>query len=521
MAPEFRFFSSIRSRLTLLVSVCIFPALLMAVALLAHDYEREREELRDNAVITARTIISLVDQQVFGINATLRALATSPALGQGDIKNFYQQALAVLGSQPIRNITLMSPAGQEVVNTLRPFGVRLPNIPSDILSPLANGNGPVISGIVRGKVDGKMELSICVPVRIKEIHFYNLCAVLVPEHLARLISQQQLPASWIVAVLDSKGTIIARSHEMDRYVGSPAAKDLRDAMVFDNAGWFEGQTSEGIAVLAAFSRSTITNWEVAIGIPSDMIADRAKEKLRWLVAATLLLLSLSAIAAHLVGRGIAQALHGLVEPALMLGTGKELRVPRLHLLEANEVAKALKQAAAMLSDAQYQASHDALTGLPNRVFFNNFAANQAAACKRNPSDFCVLYIDLDGFKPVNDLHGHSVGDAVLSEVGRRLKGNVRESDVAARLGGDEFGVVLVGVSSEAARKVANKLIHVLSIPYEIEKITAQISASVGIAGNREAAEQGIDILHLADTAMYLAKAAGKGRVICASGMELD
>jgi diguanylate cyclase (GGDEF)-like protein len=522
MLPRFSVFSSIRSRLALLVAVCIVPASLIAVALLSYDYQHGRAELRDNAVITARTISSVVDQRFSGINATLSALATSPALAARKLKTFHAQALDVLPTQPIQNIMLMDPNGQELIDTLRPYGDSLPHIAeSDILPPLAHGDGPVISRLSRGAVNHGLEISICVPVRSNGRHLYNLCALLIPEQLAQLLHQQQLPPDWIVAVLDSKANLVARSHDMERYLGNPASKDLQAAMAFDNEGWFEGDTSEGIAVLGAFSRSSLSNWSIAIGIPSRTIAAPLAEKLGWLGATILLLLSVSAAMAHVIGRSISKAVHGLVEPALALGHGKQIAVPRLHLREAEEVAAALRQASAMLSAAQYQAAHDPLTGLPNRAFFNDFIARQVAHSQRYKTDFSILYIDLDGFKPVNDIHGHAAGDKVLCEVGRRLRANIRESDVAARLGGDEFAVILVGVSGEAARKIADKLIRIISLPYQLEQLSTRISASIGIAGCEDAIRQGVNILQLADAAMYLAKAAGKGRAICSSGIEAN
>lgn len=522
MFTSFDFFPSIRSRLALLVAVCIVPASLVAVALLTYDYHRNREELRDNAVITARTIASLVDQQFSGINATLHALATSPALSRHDLNTFYRQVMKVLPSQPIQNLMLMDSQGQQLLNTLHPFGERLPRLKDPtLLRPLGRGDGPVISSLLQGKITNNLEVAICVPVHSEGRHIYSLCAIQFASQFAQLLREQQLPPDWIVAILNSGGKIIARSHDMSRYLGRSASKDLHDALTFDSEGWFEGTTSEGTPVLAAFSRSTLSNWSIAIGIPAQSIAAPAAKKLGWLTATILLLLGVSAALAHVIGRGISNAVHGLIAPALALGNGKELTIPRLDLLEVNEVAVALRQASSMLTQAQYQAAHDALTGLPNRGFFNDFVAKQSAHAKLYRGNFSILYIDLDGFKPVNDIHGHIAGDRVLCEVGRRLRTGIRESDVAARLGGDEFAVILLNASAEAARKIADELIAVLSVPYELDKGTARISASIGIAGSEDEAKMGVNILQLADTAMYLAKAAGKGRVICSSGMRAD
>jgi diguanylate cyclase (GGDEF)-like protein len=162
-----------------------------------------------------------------------------------------------------------------------------------------------------------------------------------------------------------------------------------------------------------------------------------------------------------------------------------------------------------------QATHDVLTGLPNRALFNDLVNRQIAISALAGTHFSVLYIDLDGFKPVNDIHGHAAGDAILCGVAGRLRSELRESDMAARLGGDEFAVILVGTPGSAAAQVANNLIRTVSKPYDFKKEVVRISASIGVAGYPEAGAVDHELLRMADLAMYEAKNAGKGQVICA------
>jgi diguanylate cyclase (GGDEF)-like protein len=171
----------------------------------------------------------------------------------------------------------------------------------------------------------------------------------------------------------------------------------------------------------------------------------------------------------------------------------------------------------MLMAAQHRANHDGLTSLANRSLFDAMLGNHLAMCRRNKTNLAILYIDLDGFKPVNDVHGHATGDEVLRAVAARLKSAIRDSDVAARLGGDEFGVILVNAGLEAAQGVAAKLIDALSIPYSLGSLTLDISASIGIAGYPESGTTSEALSHRADEAMYKAKAAGKRSYAVASG----
>ena len=303
---------------------------------------------------------------------------------------------------------------------------------------------------------------------------------------------------------------------MSRFLGKPASASLREAMAFDNEGWAESKTSEGIDVLAAFSRSAVTNWTVAIGIPSASITGEVQRKLGWLALAIIGLLAGSLSLASLIGARIAQSIRGLRGPALALGLGQHLEIPPLHLKEADELASALRQASVMLRTAQHQATHDVLTRLPNRTLFNELVNKQIAVCEKSGTQFAVMYIDLDGFKKVNDSYGHATGDMLLCEVAGRLKGEVRDADMSARFGGDEFAVILVGTPTNKALKVATKLIDALSAPYKLENAVVRISASIGLAGFPECGTEAFELLRATDVAMYSAKAMGKSQVFCAT-----
>jgi diguanylate cyclase (GGDEF)-like protein len=163
----------------------------------------------------------------------------------------------------------------------------------------------------------------------------------------------------------------------------------------------------------------------------------------------------------------------------------------------------------MLAASQHQANHDPLTGLANRALFDEILGHQLAICKRTEAPLSLVCIDLDGFKPVNDVHGHATGDELLCMVAARIKESIRASDLAARLGGDEFAVILLHAGSENAQTVAAKLMQALSAPYTIGPLAIVISASVGVAGYPEEGTSSEALAAHADRAMYAAKAAGR------------
>jgi diguanylate cyclase (GGDEF)-like protein len=159
-----------------------------------------------------------------------------------------------------------------------------------------------------------------------------------------------------------------------------------------------------------------------------------------------------------------------------------------------------------------RALRDSLTQLPNTESFLEQAHRARARAMRRREFLGVLYIDLDGFKGVNDTLGHGAGDQLLMSVGDRLRMALRDSDVAARLGGDEFAVLLESIPNiEAGEKVAARVTKSLNEPFTIKGRSVTISASVGISiSDSEGLKKPEDLLKEADDAMYTAKGLGKG-----------
>lgn len=161
-----------------------------------------------------------------------------------------------------------------------------------------------------------------------------------------------------------------------------------------------------------------------------------------------------------------------------------------------------------------QARTDSLTGLPNRRYFAEQLERELGRLKQEEWMIGLLYIDLDGFKLINDSLGHSVGDLLLCQVAKRLKSRVRSMDTLARVGGDEFTIILVGLQNENdATAAANNLIQSLSRPFLIEGHEITVGASVGISTRRPWSVDDLDLLRQADSAMYAAKRAGKNRAV--------
>jgi diguanylate cyclase (GGDEF)-like protein len=177
-----------------------------------------------------------------------------------------------------------------------------------------------------------------------------------------------------------------------------------------------------------------------------------------------------------------------------------------------EVRLLYKELAQYSRQQQELALHDPLTGLPNRRLLEDRIATVLQHAARQQSKAAVMYLDLDGFKAINDTHGHACGDEILKLVAQRLVGCSRKEDTVARVGGDEFVIVMgeIGALSDA-QEPACKLIEAVSEAYQVNGLTLRLSTSIGIALYPDDAEAVEALIAVADSALYEAKRSGKNR----------
>ncbi|MBB5343803.1 putative bifunctional diguanylate cyclase/phosphodiesterase [Tunturibacter empetritectus] len=184
----------------------------------------------------------------------------------------------------------------------------------------------------------------------------------------------------------------------------------------------------------------------------------------------------------------------------------------LELLETHsQMAAMVLERCRLQEELRRHAYHDSLTALPNRLLGQERLATAIRRAKRNGKSIAVLWIDLNRFKQINDMHGHAAGDSVLRQVAERLSKRLRESDTVARMGGDEFMAVLEDIPGRAdAKRVAGALLETLKLPVEFEDLKLSITASIGISLFPEDGDSADELERNADLAMYEAKFGNHG-----------
>lgn len=300
------------------------------------------------------------------------------------------------------------------------------------------------------------------------------------------------------------------------------ANPLHDRAMAGYRGSGVTVNAQGVEEISAIASVPSTGWFVVARIPTTE-AFASVTRAKTLVAlgstaAILLFFIASAVSMVFIFRPLLRAANQA--DRMTLGDTPLEPLPVVREDEVGHLTMAFNRLLAKLQANQealeQMAHHDPLTGLPNRTLLADRLTRALARAQRNGTHMGVLYLDLDGFKPINDSLGHEAGDAALIEVARRLGAIVRESDTLARLGGDEFMMVMedLGTTSEraeaAACTVAAKCLKALEAPISLEHGSCRIGLSIGIAvGDGHSAQD--DLRTAADDAMYQAKQSGGHR----------
>ncbi|PKO47297.1 MAG: GGDEF domain-containing protein [Betaproteobacteria bacterium HGW-Betaproteobacteria-4] len=275
--------------------------------------------------------------------------------------------------------------------------------------------------------------------------------------------------------------------------------------------------AKGIEELSAMAEVPSTGWFVVARMPTAEAFEAVTRVQERVIKYGIFAVILVCVVVGVVFRFLLRPLFSAADLAERMTQG-ELPLKPLPVVRDDEVGhltsafnRLLEKLSTTQAALERMAHHDPLTGLLNRNLLADRMQQAFARAKRNGTKVAVLFLDLDGFKPINDELGHEFGDAALVEVARRLSGLVRQSDTLARVGGDEFVIVITDLGAngdEVVKKIATKCIEVLSTPVQLQNIAHPLGVSIGIAMSDGLSDPG-QLLKAADLAMYVAKKNGR------------
>lgn len=293
----------------------------------------------------------------------------------------------------------------------------------------------------------------------------------------------------------------------------------------------EGTQQATRGLVAAFVRlpygGTADKRFVILGLsqPLENVV-RETSRLGWTTVQMILALSvLAVLLAWLVSRAVTGPLRNMVDAMGVFSREQSIielpssRKDEIGLLASslndmqNTIVATMRELNESRQALTHLAQHDSLTGLPNRALFDDRLRQAVSQARRDQTRLALLFVDLDGFKAINDTFGHHAGDLVLNVVAKQMQACVRNVDTVGRLGGDEFVVLLTHVEGEQdALLVAGKICTALNQPFELDGQNLVISSSIGAAVYPEHGADEVTLSKSADAAMYLAKISGGNRV---------
>lgn len=380
----------------------------------------------------------------------------------------------------------------------RPFKGQVSQVPVlPMAVPLRRGNGPV-TGVLVG---------------VSALDSRNFLDAL---HAIRIGS-----TGGLVLVSPRDQLFLGASHDNIALMPTPApgVHPQHDRAMQGFRGTGTDTNAAGVEELAALASVPTSGWFVVARLPTEEAFAPVTRLQHFMTINLFLQMLVITVVLVLVLRYLLRPLRHAAEHADRMTLG-ELPLETLPVVRDDEVGhmtlafnRVLSKLIESRSEIEHIAHHDHLTGLPNRELLADRMKLALARAQRTQAKLVVLFLDLDGFKPINDRLGHEAGDGALREVAMRLSNALRRVDTLARVGGDEFVVLLSDLDDNAnvvAERVAGKCLEVFKAPIVIAGQSCQLGVSIGLTmGVGDSSAE--DLLNAADQAMYRAKDAGRGR----------
>lgn len=430
----------------------LMPGLVAAVLLSYQYFVQQRERFEEELLRTARALNQAVDRELAAGQGALQALAASRSLTEGDLAGFHELAQSFLSAYPADNVVLVDPDGQQLLNLQRPFGEALPRTPDpDLIRRVLENRRPEVSGLFRGNVLNRTLVAYGVPVFRGGTVAYVLVMVRYPERFGKILADQKMPEGWIGAVLDRNNLIVARTHAPERFVGQPAAAGTVRSLAEKPEAVVHIVSVEGTPLVGAYSRSELSGWTVALGIPTNQLYATLWQSVAVLVATLAVLLGSSLVLAWFFGRYITRSLKDLGD-SFRAALGGMAEGP-IAVNGPREVARLAEDFSTML--AARNEAEDALRqseGLYHSLFdnmLNGFAYCRMVYDGERPVDFVYLTVNraFEAQTGLRDVEGRRVSD-VIPGVRERDPGLLELYGRVARSGRPESSEVHVAALNQ-------------------------------------------------------------------------
>ncbi len=526
-----RFRLSLRSWLVVLVVMALVPVFVFSVLTTLEMHRARQDAVMAELVQRSESTAHAVTERLGTAIGYLNALATSNAAVTGNIPVLYAHAQRVAEMNPgVTGIALVDTERRMVFFSARPLGEVLAKPRNTDTSDAVFTTGqPAVSGQFVGPYSNKVVMALGVPVYQGDKVAYCLLMVLTSDSFNQLLAQQKLPVDWVAGIVDQKGKILARTHLPERFVGQEVSTTLMARLKAGAYGIGSGVTKEGIEVKTEIVPLQPWGWKMVVSVPAASLNQPLNRSLAILVAVGGVFSALGIAAALVLSRLITRWVSAVAASTSALQRGEQVPVLRSRIAELDDMAQSLKKAdrrarqiSAVLSHTERQqqeavaelasAQRDGLTGLAGRRLFlaqgNDLLQNTPAG-----HQVALLFVDLDNFKQVNDVHGHESGDHVLVRTAEALLANSRQADIVGRLGGDEF-VVCLCAPDDAVVSTAQAFAE--RVMGAVDAMGMGLGCSVGIAYASGAGTSMSELLRQADEAMYQAKRLGKNRIFPAA-----
>lgn len=500
---------SLRVHLTILVVAVAAPFLVFLGLAAAGQVRAERARAESTTRLYASVLAARVEQELQSSQQTLARLSERPGAalsGQGECAPLarWQSELPT----HVTSLFVVDTAGMVVCSTVPAADLVADGIAGVDWLKRAAASGDVAT--YRAPAKGNHWL-ITQVVPLPGQNGEAAGAIGFTADLASLgneFNRLRLPAGTVAGLADSVSAIRMSARDRNEAFTLPSAGALM--ALANDSGYAEIGAPGEDARLYAVAPLNDTGWLVYVSVPAAAALAEVNQLILELILAGGATLFIVTGLAMFLSRRIVRPISMLAEQVRAVSNGA--RPASLPVTGPLEIAIYAEEFNAMLADRAsltHLASHDRLTGLPNRALLRDRLDQAILQARRNHTPVSVLMLDLNRFKQVNDTLGHEAGDTVLVEVANRLRHTLRASDTVARLGGDEFAVVLPETGMEGAQIAASKLVDAMEQPMAVNNQMVSIGASVGAAVYPDNGLDAPALLRNCDWAMYTAKRAGR------------